>query len=268
MKGWSVIKYRCASCGAKLETGDTLSGKQEACPACRKVNPVPLSNQDLVEEKKRRNEKLRQGQVETLAKGHTAQEQRQKQRDVQEGGRTFWNKPLFGTKRRVPKKPTPKEARGLIRFKCYFCGAILESPESQVGKFQACPECKNTNEVPIKKWGAGAMKRAGATWTETVLFSWGVIDLVLCPVFLIVALASVAPSKHDPYVWFVPAVTAGSLLVSSILFFAASHVLRYLRTIKAACEKDTQYLRTMAAAFEKWRQEPAHKADQTNKEAQ
>ena len=45
-KGYLVIKYKCAFCGAKLETEDSQSGRRETCPACGKNNPVPLSEAD------------------------------------------------------------------------------------------------------------------------------------------------------------------------------------------------------------------------------
>ena len=51
-----MIKYKCPSCGAKLETEDSLSGKHETCPACRKSNAVPLSKSDQAEQ--RQKEKL------------------------------------------------------------------------------------------------------------------------------------------------------------------------------------------------------------------
>jgi rubrerythrin len=51
-----MIKYKCPYCGNKLETDDSLSRKQETCPACHKVNSVPPSKQDLAEEKKRQDE--------------------------------------------------------------------------------------------------------------------------------------------------------------------------------------------------------------------
>lgn len=38
-----MIRYRCAGCGAKLETDDQFGGKAEVCPSCRRTNPVPLS---------------------------------------------------------------------------------------------------------------------------------------------------------------------------------------------------------------------------------
>jgi hypothetical protein len=55
-----MIKYPCPSCGAKLETDDSLSGKEESCPTCGQVNAVPLSKQDLTENKRRQQEKLRE----------------------------------------------------------------------------------------------------------------------------------------------------------------------------------------------------------------
>jgi len=84
-----MIKYTCAHCGAKLETDDSLSGKQETCPACRKANPVPLSKQDLADDKKwrkeeqrKQKEKLRQEQAESLPKERAEQEEKQGQPDI------------------------------------------------------------------------------------------------------------------------------------------------------------------------------------------
>lgn len=75
-----MIAYKGAYCGTKLETEDSLSGKQETCPTCRKVNHVPLSTQDRAEEKKRLKEKLQQEQTEARRNALAAQEQNQRQR--------------------------------------------------------------------------------------------------------------------------------------------------------------------------------------------
>jgi len=59
-----MIRYKCAHCGVELETDDLLSGKQEPCPDCGKVNVVPLSKHDLAkqktEQKAKQKEKLQQ----------------------------------------------------------------------------------------------------------------------------------------------------------------------------------------------------------------
>ncbi len=36
----------------------------------------------------------------------------------------------------------------MIHFKCYCCGSVLESPESQAGESEVCPACKTPNRVP------------------------------------------------------------------------------------------------------------------------
>ncbi|HUT59765.1 MAG TPA: hypothetical protein VNA25_18110 [Phycisphaerae bacterium] len=79
-----MIKYKCASCGAKLQTDASLSGKHEACPVCRKVNAVPLSAADLAGERarqkaKQQEEKLREKRDQALrgaeAKASAAREE-------------------------------------------------------------------------------------------------------------------------------------------------------------------------------------------------
>ena len=69
-----MIKYKCVSCGAQLETDDSLSGKKEACPACGTVNPIPYSKHDLAEARRIKKEKVRQQQEEEKRK---KQQQRQ-----------------------------------------------------------------------------------------------------------------------------------------------------------------------------------------------
>ena len=54
-----MIKYKCGWCKAKLETADSFSGGRETCPACKKENPVPLSNLDLKEQKNQKEESER-----------------------------------------------------------------------------------------------------------------------------------------------------------------------------------------------------------------
>jgi len=39
-----VIKYRCAHCGVVIESGQSLAGCQDNCPACGKPTPVPLQS--------------------------------------------------------------------------------------------------------------------------------------------------------------------------------------------------------------------------------
>ena len=43
-----MIKYTCPRCKTKIETDDSMSGKEAQCPACQKVNPVPLSGRDII----------------------------------------------------------------------------------------------------------------------------------------------------------------------------------------------------------------------------
>jgi phage FluMu protein Com len=47
------IKYTCGHCKAPLETDSSLGGKEEPCPVCKKVNPVPLSKAQQREQKER-----------------------------------------------------------------------------------------------------------------------------------------------------------------------------------------------------------------------
>jgi hypothetical protein len=54
-----MMKYNCKACGAKLETEDELSGKQESCPVCGKPNVVPLSRRDVLDQERREKEKAR-----------------------------------------------------------------------------------------------------------------------------------------------------------------------------------------------------------------
>ncbi len=46
-----MIEYKCDNCGNTLETDDSLSGQQEQCPVCRKVNTVPLSKKDMAKQR-------------------------------------------------------------------------------------------------------------------------------------------------------------------------------------------------------------------------
>jgi hypothetical protein len=36
----------------------------------------------------------------------------------------------------------------MIDFKCELCGAEMESPQSQAGKVETCPQCRTMNRVP------------------------------------------------------------------------------------------------------------------------
>ncbi len=181
-----MIKYKCASCGAKLETDDSLSGKQEACPSCQKVNPVPLSKHDLAEQQARQKENLRQ-EIEDEASAAEKAKQRY------------------------------DNAKWLLQKQAEASAAEEESKRQR-------PE--------------------EATWTESILYVWGVMDLILAlPVTVIIG----AASENT-----IAALAAGSgMLVHAVLQFAASHALRYLRITASACEKQTEYLLRTAVAYQK-----------------
>ncbi len=74
-----MIVYKCYSCGTKLETDDSLSGKQEVCPSCQKVNRVPLSKGDHEEHLRREKER----KCQEYAKKQEEQKQRQRELDAQ-----------------------------------------------------------------------------------------------------------------------------------------------------------------------------------------
>ena len=59
-----MIEYKCASCGAALETDDFQSGKRQTCPACGKVNLIPLSKRDQAAEQERQRQAAKQAAAE------------------------------------------------------------------------------------------------------------------------------------------------------------------------------------------------------------
>ena len=61
-----MIKYKCKHCGTNLETDNQLSGKQEACPACKSANQVPFSKKY----QKQLKEKEQQQHLQQLAQQH------------------------------------------------------------------------------------------------------------------------------------------------------------------------------------------------------
>ena len=106
-----MIKYKCPSCGAKLETEDSLSGKHETCPACRKSNPVPLSKSDQAEQRqKEKIEEKPQHDVEV----RLAARPQQTGRPGQQG-------------RRKPTQTSASATEGILRifgFACVIIGIV------------------------------------------------------------------------------------------------------------------------------------------------
>ncbi len=41
---YKPVRYKCAHCGLTLETAQSLAGKEDRCPHCRKTHTVPLSS--------------------------------------------------------------------------------------------------------------------------------------------------------------------------------------------------------------------------------
>lgn len=37
-----MIRYKCANCGARMESPSCMAGQDEACPGCETVNPIPV----------------------------------------------------------------------------------------------------------------------------------------------------------------------------------------------------------------------------------
>lgn len=37
-----MIRYKCANCGARMESPSCMAGQDEACPGCESVNPIPV----------------------------------------------------------------------------------------------------------------------------------------------------------------------------------------------------------------------------------
>jgi len=122
-----MIEYKCAYCGAKLETEDSLSGKEEACPVCRKVNSIPLSQRDLAEQKRQRKEKLRQEPIESLTKAQVADLQAAEQEGQRRAAEEHF-------RRTVPQRELPTEASrtedayrrlGIISVVLGLTGAVI-----------------------------------------------------------------------------------------------------------------------------------------------
>ncbi len=81
-----MIEYKCSRCGNTLETDDSLSGQQEQCPICRKLNPVPLSKEDLAKrhaEEAAERERTRQEQARLIAIEREAQKQEHEEEETQ-----------------------------------------------------------------------------------------------------------------------------------------------------------------------------------------
>ena len=86
-----MIKYKCRRCGVRLETDDSLSGKEEPCPQCGEVNPVPLSKADrrrVQAQLKQDRVRVREGQPrQDQARVREEEEQQQKKRAQQKEDR-------------------------------------------------------------------------------------------------------------------------------------------------------------------------------------
>ena len=37
-----MIRYKCASCGARMESPSCMAGQEEACPGCEAANSIPV----------------------------------------------------------------------------------------------------------------------------------------------------------------------------------------------------------------------------------
>ena len=78
-----MMKYKCGSCGVMLETDDSLSGQQEACPSCGEANSVPVRRRDVGEQRAPQSEKILEQREERTrqeeAEARLAQEESQRQ---------------------------------------------------------------------------------------------------------------------------------------------------------------------------------------------
>lgn len=83
-----TIQYKCPCCKTYLETDEALSGKQDTCPECGRVHPVPLSKQNSAKRKAAQKEAERAleeaERIRVQAQQRTREESQQRAREEQE----------------------------------------------------------------------------------------------------------------------------------------------------------------------------------------
>ncbi len=106
------IRFKCRHCKKALRVPDTLAGRKNICPACRKPIIIPKPKPSAAE-------------VEDLAASMLSN----------------------GDDKKV-EKPKPKEAAP-IKFMCEFCAEDVQVPATAAGTKMPCPECKRIIRVPV-----------------------------------------------------------------------------------------------------------------------
>jgi len=159
-----MIEYKCNSCGNTLETDDFLSGQQEQCPVCRKVNIVPLSKKDrakqAAEQERLRNiEQARHAAIEQEARRQreieqaklAAQEREaQRLRDIEEDARRALLKQQRLQKeqelllRNLKECPYCKSEIPVDVAKCKSCGEWVDEAA------RPSPQHEHDRQVPTK----------------------------------------------------------------------------------------------------------------------
>ena len=108
-----MIRYECRSCGALLESPDSLAGEDDTCPTCGHANRVPVVLHP-----------------------------------VPKRSAGTWGivpePPPVGASRSL--EATGRN--GMIGYVCAQCGQSMSSPDSLEGKPQTCPTCGAQVSVP------------------------------------------------------------------------------------------------------------------------
>ena len=161
-----MIEYKCVSCRAKLETDDSLSGKQEACPACGKTNPVPLSARDRAEQKRRRKEAVQRQKAAVRQQMEAATERRTQLLAVRQQEEAAPERQRLLTE--AVRQQQPQAADEAVRQAAGLSGTS-----------RACqnPNCAYRGQMVLSK-GGGSMLVALLLWL--LLLPAGILYTIFC----------------------------------------------------------------------------------------
>ena len=185
-KEQAMIKYKCSSCRSKLETDDFLSGKQEVCPVCKKVNPVPLSKHDKAEQRALvlARKKAKQEQDMRLARAKQAQDMRlarqamaERRTSEKEEQKQNLQQEIQALASAVESEPTavPRQSEsGRAILTCHACEKIMAK------ELKKCPHCGATRK-PTKE-------------EQFASNAWAFGCLIPVLIFILIGIYSCSPS--------------------------------------------------------------------------